>query len=42
VTFWTTLNEPNVFAKLGYLDGKTITMQLPPLFKKIKNDIFKF
>ncbi len=22
VTFWTTLNEPNVFAKLGYLDGK--------------------
>lgn len=28
--------------KLKYLEGKTITMPLPGLFKKIKNDLFKF
>ncbi|SKA90668.1 23S rRNA pseudouridine955/2504/2580 synthase [Caloramator quimbayensis] len=27
---------------LKYLEGKTIVMPLPPLFKKIKKDIFKF
>lgn len=27
--------------KLSYLEGKTITMALPPLFKKIKHDMFK-
>jgi 23S rRNA pseudouridine955/2504/2580 synthase len=35
-----------VFAKtygsLKYLEGKTIVMPLPPIFKKIKNDLFKF
>jgi 23S rRNA pseudouridine955/2504/2580 synthase len=30
------------FGKLSYLNGKTITMPLPTLFKKIKNDVFKF
>ena len=28
--------------KLGYLKGKTIAVALPPVLKKIKNDIFKF
>jgi 23S rRNA pseudouridine955/2504/2580 synthase len=28
--------------KLSYLEGKTITMPLPGMFKKIKNDMFKF
>lgn len=27
--------------KLSYLEGKTITMALPPIFKKIKHDLFK-
>lgn len=27
---------------LGYLEGKTVTMPVPSVFKKIKNDIFKF
>lgn len=28
--------------KLSYLNNKTITESLPPVFKKIKNDVFKF
>ncbi|MBD7913777.1 RluA family pseudouridine synthase [Clostridium sp. Sa3CUN1] len=28
--------------KLNYLNNKTITESLPPVFKKIKNDVFKF
>ncbi|WP_300381992.1 RluA family pseudouridine synthase [Clostridium sp.] len=28
--------------KLGYLTNKTVTESLPPIFKKIKNDVFKF
>jgi 23S rRNA pseudouridine955/2504/2580 synthase len=28
--------------KLEYLNNKTITESLPPVFKKIKNDVFKF
>ncbi len=28
--------------KLEYLENKTITESLPPIFKKIKNDVFKF
>ena len=30
------------FGRLSYLNGKTVTMPLSPLFKKIKNDVFKF
>lgn len=32
----------NVGGNLKYLEGKVITMNLPPLFKKVKNDLFKF
>lgn len=28
--------------KLGYLENKTIAESLPPIFKKIKRDVFKF
>lgn len=28
--------------KLNYLNNKTVTESLPPIFKKIKNDVFKF
>jgi 23S rRNA pseudouridine955/2504/2580 synthase len=28
--------------KLSYMENKTITESLPPIFKKIKNDVFKF
>jgi len=28
--------------KLNYLTNKTVTESLPPVFKKIKNDVFKF
>ncbi|MDZ5034377.1 pseudouridine synthase, partial [Clostridium perfringens] len=28
--------------KLSYLNNKTIIESLPPVFKKIKNDVFKF
>ena len=27
---------------LSYMENKTITEALPPIFKKIKNDVFKF
>lgn len=27
---------------IKYIEGKTVTMQIPPRFKKIKNDLFKF
>lgn len=30
------------YGNLKYLEGKTIIMPLPALFKKIKNDLFKF
>lgn len=30
------------YGNLKYLEGKTIIMPLPPLFKKIKKDLFKF
>ena len=32
----------NTQEKLNYLNNKTITESLPPVFKKIKNDVFKF
>ncbi|MCX7694451.1 MAG: RluA family pseudouridine synthase [Caloramator sp.] len=32
----------NVGGNLKYLEDKVVTMNLPPLFKKIKNDLFKF
>lgn len=32
----------NIGGNLGYLQDKVISMNLPPLFKKIKNDLFKF
>lgn len=32
----------NTQDKLSYLNNKTITESLPPVFKKIKNDVFKF
>ena len=28
--------------KFSYLENKTIAVALPPIFKKIKNDVFKF
>ena len=28
--------------KFNYLTNKTVTESLPPVFKKIKNDVFKF
>lgn len=35
------LNFRKIKGKLGYLDNKTIAVALPPLFKKIKQDVFK-
>lgn len=35
------LNFKNVDGKLDYLKHKIITVSLPPIFKKIKNDTFK-
>ena len=32
----------NAEGKLGYLKNKTIVKALPPIFKKIKQDVFKF
>lgn len=32
----------NIGGNLSYLQDKVISMNLPPLFKKIKNDLFKF
>jgi len=32
----------NVSGKLDYLKNKTIAVALPPIFKKIKQDVFKF
>ncbi|MCX7950830.1 MAG: RluA family pseudouridine synthase [Clostridiales bacterium] len=32
----------NVGGNLSYLQDKVVSMNLPPLFKKIKNDLFKF
>ncbi len=32
----------NTSGKLEYLNNKTIAHSLPPIFKKIKNDVFKF
>lgn len=32
----------NINGKLSYLKNKTITVALPPIFKKIKQDVFKF
>ena len=31
-----------VGGKLSYLKNKTIAAALPPIFKKIKSDVFKF
>ncbi|MDO5517802.1 MAG: RluA family pseudouridine synthase [Clostridium sp.] len=36
------LNFRKIKGKLEYLDNKTIAVALPPLFKKIKQDVFKF
>ena len=35
------LNFRKIKGKLGYLDNKTMAVALPPLFKKIKQDVFK-
>ena len=35
------LNFRKIKGKLEYLDNKTIAVALPPLFKKIKQDVFK-
>lgn len=35
------LNFKNIDGKLAYLKNKVITVTLPPIFKKIKKDIFK-
>ena len=35
------LNFKNIDGKLAYLKDKVITVALPPIFKKIKKDIFK-
>lgn len=35
------LNFKNVDGKLEYLKNKVITVALPPIFKKIKHDVFK-
>ncbi len=35
------LNFKNIDGKLAYLKNKIITVTLPPIFKKIKKDIFK-
>lgn len=32
----------NIGGNLSYLQDKVVSMNLPPLFKKIKNDLFKF
>ena len=32
----------NTTGKLEYLNNKTIAQALPPMFKKIKQDVFKF
>lgn len=32
----------NCSDKLSYMENKTISESLPPIFKKIKNDVFKF
>ena len=32
----------NVSGKMDYLKNKTVAHSLPPIFKKIKNDVFKF
>lgn len=36
------LNFRKINGKLDYLTNKTIAMALPPMFKKIKQDVFKF
>ena len=36
------LNFRNMKDKLNYLKNKTVAVALPPLFKKIKSDVFKF
>ena len=36
------LNFREMSGKLEYLKNKTITVSLPPVFKKIKQDVFKF
>ncbi|WP_194189814.1 RluA family pseudouridine synthase [Clostridium chrysemydis] len=36
------LNFREVDGKLAYLKNKTITHSLPPIFKKIKRDVFRF
>ncbi|HCL49844.1 MAG TPA: RluA family pseudouridine synthase, partial [Clostridiaceae bacterium] len=32
----------NCSPHLKYLDGKVVTMPLPPIYKKIRKDLFKF
>ena len=36
------LNFREIKGKLSYLKNKTVAVALPPLFKKIKQDVFKF